>query len=117
MRDVINHGVVLFCADYEGCVRFYRDLLELPVWYEKPTLTCFRFGDGYLMVERDGQVGQTRGIMLRFNVMNVPERARELAAKGIAIEVQTHDWGTTARFHDPDGNLCQLKDAEDPYFS
>ena len=36
MRDVINHGVVLFCADYEGCVGFYRDLLELPVWYEKP---------------------------------------------------------------------------------
>lgn len=116
MRDVTHHGIVLFCADYEACVAFYRDTLDLPVWYVKPLLTCFRFGDGYLMVESGGTRGQTGGMMLRFNVMNVASRARELADRGVAVEVESHTWGTIARFRDPDGNLCQLKDAEDPFF-
>ena len=54
--------------------------------------------------------------MLRFNVDDVPGAAAMLLAKGVDVEVKTFDWGTVGTFHDPDGNLCELKNADDPFF-
>jgi len=47
---------------------------------------------------------------LRFNVEDVDRAAAALRRTGVAIEVETHSWGTIANFTDPDGNLCSLRD-------
>jgi lactoylglutathione lyase len=117
-----THGIILGTERFDACVAFYRDVLELPVWYEKPGLVCLRFGDGYLMVETGGVARDTRKLqsenptMLRFNVDDVLAAANELRQRGIDVDVQTYAWGTVGTFVDPDGNACEFKDADDPFF-
>jgi lactoylglutathione lyase len=119
---VRTQGIILGTERFEACVAFYRDVLELPVWYEKPGLVCLRFGDGYLMVEtggvaRDGRKSQGENpTMLRFNVDDVAVAAEDLRQLGIAVEVETYSWGIVGTFLDPDGNVCEFKNADDPFF-
>ncbi|OOY12059.1 hypothetical protein BMG00_13420 [Thioclava marina] len=120
---LVTPGIILFTERFDDCVVFYRDKLGLPVWFEKPDLCCLRFGSGYLMVETGGNASAERKAIaenptvLRFNVADVELSARLLAAQGIGVKITHHDWGTTGAFLDPDGNVCGLKDADDPYFS
>jgi lactoylglutathione lyase len=108
-------GVILYVRHYLECVAFYRDVLELPILFDNDDLTCFEFGGAYLMVEIDDRVPPAERSMpepscLRFNVPNVRQRADALLERGIAVDYQEHAWGTVAKFHDPDGNLCAFKD-------
>jgi lactoylglutathione lyase len=119
---VRTHGIILGTERFVACVAFYRDILELPIWYEKSGLVCFRFGDGYLMVEtggvaRDGRKSPSENpTILRFNVDDVIAASNALRQRGIAVDVEQHSWGTVGTFLDPDGNLCEFKDAGDPFF-
>jgi lactoylglutathione lyase len=47
---------------------------------------------------------------LRFNVPDVKAAADATQARGIEVYYQEHDWGTVAKFWDPDGNLIAFKD-------
>ncbi|MEP0519699.1 MAG: VOC family protein [Hyphomicrobiales bacterium] len=115
-------GIILGTERYDACVAFYRDILGLPVWYEKPGLLCLRFGTGYLMIETGGMARDARKpnsenpTMLRFNVKDVAAAAADLEGKGISVKLAEYDWGTVGTFTDPDGNACELKDSEDPFF-
>jgi lactoylglutathione lyase len=117
-----THGIILGTERFDACVAFYRDTLELPIWYEKPSLVCFRFGDGYLMVETGGVARDTRKspsenpTMLRFNVDDVAAAANALRLRGIEVDEQTYSWGTVGTFLDPDGNVCEFKNGNDPFF-
>lgn len=116
-------GIILGTERFDACVVFYRDTLGLPVWYEKPGLVCLRFGDGYLMIETGGMARPGRKAnsenptMLRFNVPDVERAASALESKGVSVLVKTYGWGIVGTFVDPDGNACELKDANDPFFS
>lgn len=120
--NIKTHGIILGTERFEDCVVFYRDVLEQPVWYEKPGLVCLRFGDGYLMIEtggvaRDGRKSQAENpTMLRFNVDDVSAASDLLRQRGVAVDVQTYSWGIVGTFYDPDGNACEFKNADDPYF-
>jgi lactoylglutathione lyase len=119
---VRTHGIILGTERFEACVAFYRDTLGLPVWYVKEHLVCLRFGNGYLMIEtggvaRNGRKSQAENpTMLRFNVDDVEGAARDLRSKGVSVDVQSYAWGTVGTFLDPDGNACEFKNADDPYF-
>ncbi|OWK26462.1 hypothetical protein AJ87_04690 [Rhizobium yanglingense] len=97
-------------------------MLELPVWFEKDQLVCLHFGDGYLMIEKGGMAREERKpnqenpTMLRLNVMDVEGAAAELEARGVSVEIKRFTWGTVGTFIDPDGNACELKNADDPFF-
>ena len=120
--QIQTFGIVLGTEKFHECVRFYRDILGLPVWYEKPSLVCLRFGDGYLMIETGGHTTEGRKsnaqnpTMLRFNVADVDAAANELRSKGISVERRDFVWGKVATFIDPDGNACEFKNADDPFF-
>jgi lactoylglutathione lyase len=120
--DIKTHGIILGTENFDACVHFYRDIISLPVWYTKTKLVCLRFGDGYLMIETGGvacdgvKPNNQNPTMLRFNVADVETAAQQLRAKGISVIVAKHDWGTVGTFADPDGNKCELKNADDPYF-
>jgi len=111
-------GIILYTINYKACVNFYTNILELKKMFETDALTCFEFGDSYLMVEIDDEYKtdtiETFRIRtcLRMNVPNVKSLANKLAAKGILVDYQEHSWGTIAKFFDPDGNLCAFKDSQ-----
>lgn len=121
--EVVTHGIVLGTEKYDECVKFYRDVIGLPVWYDKGHLLCLRFGDGYLMIETGGHAHDTvksnrdNPTMLRFNVEDVKVACDALAARGVYVEYKKFNWGEVGTFADPDGNKCELKDAGDPYFN
>ncbi|SHM61441.1 VOC family protein [Roseibium suaedae] len=116
------HGLILFTENYEDCVSFYRFKLGLPLWYEKDGLTCLHFGDGYLMIETGGIARKSRKTVsenptaIRFNVQDVKAAAQRLEKQGVDVRINEYSWGTTGSFVDPDGNVCSLKNADDPYF-
>ena len=122
-QSVRKFGIILGTERFDECLRFYRDTLGLPVWFEKDSLVCLRFGDGYLMIETGGVSNEGRKAnsqnptMLRFNVDDVRAVAGMLQENGVDVQVKEYDWGTVGTFLDPDGNACELKDAGDPFFA
>lgn len=116
-------GIILGTERFDACVSFYRDILGLQTWFEKEDLLCLHFGDGYLMIETGGVARDQRKpnnenpTMLRFNVKNVESAAKALRERGVIVNIKQFDWGTVGTFHDPDGNACELKDADDPFFT
>ena len=111
-------GVVLYTIEYEKCVVFYKDILGLTKVFETEHLTCFEFGNSYLMVEVDDEIkgaqieSERIKTCLRMNVPNVKKLADLLTKNNVEVDYQEHAWGTIAKFHDPDGNLCAFKDSE-----
>jgi lactoylglutathione lyase len=111
-------GIILYTIQYKKCVAFYENILGLNKMFESENLTCFEFGESYLMIELDdkynGQKIATERFKtcLRMNVPNVKVLADKLTEKNIKVDYQEHSWGTIAKFLDPDGNLCAFKDSE-----
>lgn len=120
MVAVGRSGCILHTGRYEDCVRFYRDVIGLPVELEKnepgQLLTIFDFSGAYLMIEpgglaRDGRKNTSENpVTIRLNVADVDGAARELAAHGVDVAISRFDWGVIGDFCDPDGNRCQLRE-------
>ena len=110
-------GIILYTLEYKNCVEFYENILGLKKMFEGKNLTCFKFGQAYLMVELDDEYdGQKTGtertkMCLRMNVPNVKMLSDKLTSNNIEVDYQEHSWGTIAKFRDPDGNLCAFKDS------
>ena len=108
-------GFIIYVEKYQECLKFYRDVLKLPIMFDTQELTCFEFGCSYLMVELDDRSFEARTyeeVCLRMNVPDVKALADEMIQKGIEVDFQSHTWGTIAKFRDPAGNLCAFKDDE-----
>jgi lactoylglutathione lyase len=111
-------GIILYTIEYKKCVDFYENILELTKIFESENLTCFEFGESYLMVEFDndfnGSITKPERFKtcLRMNVSNVKKMTEKLVTKNIKVDYQEYSWGTIAKFLDPDGNLCAFKDSE-----
>ncbi len=111
-------GIILYTIKYKACVEFYQNSIGLSVLFTTDSLTCFEFGEAYLMVEVDDTFNGVHTeqdrikTCLRMNVQDVKKIAQKLTDKGIQVDYQEHSWGTVAKFFDPDGNLCAFKDSE-----
>ncbi|MDO6852613.1 glyoxalase/bleomycin resistance/dioxygenase family protein [Cellulophaga lytica] len=116
--DFKRTGIILYTIEYKKCVDFYENILELNKMFETENLTCFEFGNSYLMVELDDEYNGTQTeserikTCLRMNVSNVKILANKMIEKNIEVDYQEHTWGTIAKFFDPDGNLFAFKDNE-----
>ena len=118
MINALRTGQILYVRNYEACLDFYGDKLQLPVQFANEALTCYDFHGTYLMVEREDRTeylelpaDQPKTFTcLRLNVADVKAAAEATAALGINIDYQEHSWGTVAKFKDPDGNLIAFKD-------
>jgi len=111
-------GIILYTIEYEKCVSFYENTLELTKMFATETLTCFEFGNSYLMVELTSKFDKSEAqkervkTCLRMNVPNVKKFANKLIEKNVEVDYQERSWGTVAKFSDPDGNLCAFRDSE-----
>ncbi len=110
-------GFILYTIKYNECVAFYKNILELDILFKAENITCFSFGNSYLMIELDDEFtpnlsykNERVRTCLRMNVPNVKLVADMLTSKNISVDYQEHSWGTIAKFLDPDGNLCAFKD-------
>jgi lactoylglutathione lyase len=104
-------GFLLWVENYEKCVAFYSEILGLPIRMQKGDyLTNFRFGDGYIILEKGTPApkSETSPFVIRLNVADVGVATTELQAKGVEIKRESYDWGEIGSFRDPDGNLIQL---------
>lgn len=118
--EIDRTGLILYVRKYSECVAFYQTVLGLPILFQNRDLTCFDFFGTYLMVEiedRDGYLEIDERALknfscLRMNVANVSLFSEALKEKDIAVDYQEHDWGTVAKFKDPDGNLIAFKDSK-----
>lgn len=109
-------GLILFVENFEACITFYRDVLQLPVRNVKKTLVAFELPNGYLMVEQGG-VGSVQEkrreqnpTVLRFDVEALITEVDNLEARGVDFLHRSlqFNWGTIAVFNDPDGNRIEL---------
>jgi|TARA_B110000967_G_C18899123_1_gene573215 lactoylglutathione lyase len=111
-------GIILYTIEHKKCVDFYQNVVGLKELFSTESLTCFEFGDSYLMVEIDDEFCgvQTKEkrirTCLRMNVSDVKKIAYKLIRNNIEVDYQEHSWGIVAKFFDPDGNLCAFKDSE-----
>lgn len=108
-------GIILYVRKYKECVDFYRDIVGLERMFSTADLTCFEFGNSYLMIEIDGKMAERNpagnfSSCLRMNVSNARAMANRLVDLGVNVDYQEHSWGAGAKFFDPDGNLCALRD-------
>lgn len=118
--DVVRTGIIINTEHYEACVKFYKDVFNLPILNQKEEgnfkLTCFAFGDSYLMIETEG-VAKPEGksikespTKLRFNVSNIEDALKSIHSHGISAKIETLDWGSTINLFDPDGNKIGIRD-------
>lgn len=120
---LLRPGIVLFVERYAECVRFYRDIIGLPLLKDQGDVTILSFGAAYLMIEtapgiaRPAKSRAENPSVLRFNVEDVDAVAARLRSHGVEIAVAHHDWGIIAPFRDPDGNLCELRNHHDGFFA
>jgi len=116
--DIAQTGFILYTIAYKQCVHFYANTLGLKVLYQKETLTCFDFHGSYLMIEIDDETDilspslPTRDrTCIRLNVKDVKKACEALDAASIAYTYGVYEWGTIAKFRDPDGNLIGFRSA------
>jgi lactoylglutathione lyase len=118
--NIQRYGIILNVENYDECVAFYRDLLELKVMFCKVDgdfkLTCLEFGSGYLMIETEG-FAEPNGksikscpSKLRFNVSDIESALKRVKSFNIAAEVIESEWGSTINIYDPDGNRIGIRD-------
>jgi len=118
--EIDRTGLILYVRKYSECVTFYQTVLGLPILFQNSDLTCFDFFGTYLMVEIEDRVdyleiddGSLKNFScLRMNVADVSFFSEALKEKNIYVDYQEHDWGTVAKFKDPDGNLIAFKDSK-----
>lgn len=113
-------GTILYVKNYDECVNFYHKTLRLTILFQNSQLTCFDLFGTYLMIEIEDRhpyqklphEHQKVFSCIRINTDDVKGCAAQLRSKNIDVDYQENDWGTVAKFYDPDGNLIAYKDEE-----
>jgi catechol 2,3-dioxygenase-like lactoylglutathione lyase family enzyme len=119
------NAIVLLVKDFDKCMNFYKDMLNLKVKNKDEGFVAFELeGDQEIavmsleaaskMISRDaidpGKQG-THRILLAMFVQDTDKTYKELRAKGVDFvkPPTTQPWGQrTAYFRDPDGNLWEI---------
>lgn len=118
--NILRTGVILNTDNYDACVSFYEKVFDFEVIYREKNdtfqLTCFEFGDSYLMIETGGHANPAgksvseNPAKLRVNVADIQEALATLRSHGIDSEIKHNTWGLTIDIHDPDGNRIGIRD-------
>ncbi|MDQ3380416.1 MAG: VOC family protein [Actinomycetota bacterium] len=125
--------VRLIVADFEGCFRFYRDVLGLRVtWGEEADgsasgYASFEIPEGSLSINDQtifapvvgfemrapGETAKDR-VALIFEVDSVDGETKRLRSLGVAFETEPTSYPgfgiRAAHFRDPDGNLIEINE-------
>ena len=112
-------AVILLVSDMERSIRFYRDVLGLPLKSQAPDWTEFFMKGTKLALhpinERlKAKITSRVGILIGFMVMDMDETVKELKAKNVKFvkEPKKESFGKHAIIEDPDGYMISLVQLE-----
>jgi catechol 2,3-dioxygenase-like lactoylglutathione lyase family enzyme len=108
-------------AHVDRSVKFYRNVLGLPLIIQKPLWADFDIGGGQQLglegnggaqvprVPRDANNALAGGIIM-LKTRNIVEVHRKWSAAGVHFlsPLITHPWGIHTAFEDPDGNVLNV---------
>ena len=103
--------VIKFVGDMERAVRFYRDVLGLPLKFESPGWSEFTTGETALALHPASEKSPPGTVELGFTVSDVQEFHEQMTAKGVKFSMRPakQDFGgLLARFVDSEGGHCSI---------
>ncbi|MBI3998215.1 MAG: VOC family protein [Armatimonadetes bacterium] len=105
--------ITLWARNFQATVRFYRDVLGLPVEYEDESFVQFATEGTRLYVHsmREAPPLRPHTVEIHFEVPDVDTAAAALREKGVAFEQppQNMPWGTRQAWcRDPEGYMVEL---------
>ena len=110
-------GVLIWteAGRFDDMLRFYRDILELPLRGENGSFVNFSWNDFKLTINVHSGIRGVNPdplrIMVNFSVSDIQDCHKRLTEKGVVFlrEPEKEPWGGwVATFNDPDGNTLQL---------
>ncbi len=115
--------MILYVEKYDECLRFYKDILRLPIKGEHGTYIEFDTGATILALNSKEDVRELTGLSipngalessnfeLGFVAEDVNETISKLREQGVRVLVEpiTKPWGQTIAYvADPDGNYIEI---------
>jgi predicted enzyme related to lactoylglutathione lyase len=100
-----------FVADMNRAVKFYRDVLGLPLKFQSPGWSEFSTGETSLGLHPASEKNPAGSIELGFGVANLEKFHSEMSAKGVRFSMPPtkQDFGgTLAQFVDSEGRRCSV---------
>src|SRR5882762_8147737 len=79
--------VIKFVADMDRTVKFYRDVLGLPLKFQSPGWSEFVTGETILALHPASQKNLAGAVELGFNVPNLDKFHQEMKAKGVQFSM------------------------------
>lgn len=105
MRGKLSH-IIEFVADMERAVKFYRDVIGLPLKFESPQWSEFATGDVTFALHPASEKNHAGKLEMGFSVPNLEQFHSQMLDKGVtfAMPPTKQDFGgTLAQFIDSDG--------------
>ena len=111
--------ITLWVNEYDACLSFYRDMLELPLETADDNFAQFTAQGTKLYLHRLGDQAPLRShaLEIHFEVPDVNAAYGKLLEKGVRFEhlPANMPWGTRmAALRDPEGNAIELVGPLDP---
>ncbi len=103
--------VIKFVADMDRAVKFYRDVLGLPLKFQSPGWSEFLTGDTTLALHPSSAKNPPGAVELGFGVADIEKFHQELTAKGVHFTMPPtkQDFGgLLAQFLDSEGGHCSV---------
>ena len=103
--------VIEFVADMDNAVKFYRDVLGLPLKFNSPGWSEFSSGETSLGLHPASDQNPAGKIELGFSVANLEKFHQEMSAKGVRFSMPPtkQDYGgALAQFLDSEGSHCSV---------
>lgn len=102
---------IKFVADMDRAVKFYRDVLGLPLRFQSPGWSEFSTGETLLALHPASEKNPAGSVELGFNVINLEDFYQEMSAKGVQFSMPPtkQDFGSAlAQFLDSEGGRCSV---------
>ena len=116
MKSMTIHrtNTILYCSQWDATVKFYREVIKLPVLLQKAWFVEFKLtDDGCLSVADASRTSINSaggdGITLSWQVEDLDTVHDRMASDGIAVSSIKGTWGARAFcLFDPEGNRIEL---------
>ncbi|MBR9987339.1 MAG: VOC family protein, partial [Desulfosarcina sp.] len=106
-------NTILYCIRWDATVKFYREIVKLPVLLQKAWFVEFQLTENSCLSVADaartsiGSAGGV-GITLSWQVENIDAMHGRMLADGIEVGPFTVTWGARAFYlFDPEGNRIE----------
>jgi catechol 2,3-dioxygenase-like lactoylglutathione lyase family enzyme len=103
--------VIRFVADMNRAVKFYRDVLGLPLKFESPGWSEFVTGETTLALHPASEKNPAGAAELGFTVADLQEFHQQMSTKGVQFSMppKQQDFGRVlAQFVDSEGGHCSV---------